>query len=137
MLHCSIFIYAARQLLIYILLQSSDDTETEAQKAEERKAEEEGGPKESVPSSKGTSTPSGRLKHTDPSKKTTTLTPRKRLGSPNASDASGTDTSRKRYKNKHISSQASQPASRTVSPPAPASVPVINSGDLCNLVFSY
>lgn len=101
--------------------ESSDDTETEALKAEERKAEEEGNRKESGPSSKDTNTPSGRIKHTDPSKKATTLTPRKRLGSPNASDASGTDTSRKKSKNKHVSS--TQPTSRPVSPPALSSVP--------------
>lgn len=103
--------------LIAIYSQSSDDSETERQKEEERKAEEEKNQKESASSSKGSNTPSGRPKHTDPLKKSSASL--KRLGSPNASDASGTDTSRKKLKNKHQSSQPTpQPTSRPISPSA-------------------
>ncbi|OQD67134.1 hypothetical protein PENDEC_c044G01150 [Penicillium decumbens] len=97
--------------------ETSDDSETERQKEEERKAEEEKNQKELASSSKGSNTPSGRPKHTDPLKKSAAS--RKRLGSPNASDASGTDTSRKKAKNKHQSSQPTpQPTSRPISPSA-------------------
>ncbi|KAJ5774661.1 Transcription Factor IIF Rap30/Rap74 interaction [Penicillium paradoxum] len=93
--------------------QSSDDSETERAKEEERKkAEEEKNQREA--SSKGTNTPSGRPKHTDPLKKAPGS--RKRLGSPNASDASGTDTSRKKVKGMHL--PTSQPPSRPISPSA-------------------
>lgn len=114
-------------------LQSSDDTETERLKEEERKAEEERLRKEkgkesdknSGASTKGTNTPSGRPKHTDPLKKTTGLAARKRPGSPNLSDASGTDTSRKKTKSKHASSQLTpQPGSRPMSPAPSTSLPV-------------
>ncbi|KAJ5514893.1 hypothetical protein N7463_004445 [Penicillium fimorum] len=92
--------------------ESSDDSETERAKEEERKkAEEEKAQKEAT-SSKGTNTPSGRPKHTDPLKKSS----RKRPGSPNASDASGTDTSRKKAKGMHL--PTSQPPSRPISPSA-------------------
>ncbi|KAJ5667917.1 uncharacterized protein N7477_006487 [Penicillium maclennaniae] len=97
--------------------ESSDDSESERQKEEERKAEEEKNQKESASSSKGSNTPSGRPKHTDPLKKSSASL--KRPGSPNASDASGTDTSRKKMKNKHQSWQPNpQPASRPISPSA-------------------
>ncbi|KAJ5534999.1 hypothetical protein N7527_001253 [Penicillium freii] len=96
--------------------ESSDDSETERAKEEERKkAEEEKNQKEAL-SSKGTNTPSGRPKHTDPLKKAGAAGSRKRLGSPNASDASGTDTSRKKAKGMHL--PASQPPSRPISPSA-------------------
>ncbi|KAL2001696.1 hypothetical protein VTN02DRAFT_1388 [Thermoascus thermophilus] len=113
--------------------ESSDDTETERLKEEERKAEEERLRKEkgkesdknSGASTKGTNTPSGRPKHTDPLKKTTGLAARKRPGSPNLSDASGTDTSRKKTKSKHASSQPTpQPGSRPMSPAPSTSLPV-------------
>ncbi|KAK2760540.1 hypothetical protein FQN53_007853 [Emmonsiellopsis sp. PD_33] len=103
--------------------ESTDDSETERQKEEQRKAEEESkrkeaaakGGKDSAPSTKGTNTPSGRPKHTDPlNKKASTLSARKRPGSPNLSEASGTDTSRnKKPKNKHATPQ---PGSRPMSP---------------------
>ncbi|EKV08503.1 hypothetical protein PDIG_58470 [Penicillium digitatum PHI26] len=96
--------------------ESSDDSETERAKEEERKkAEEEKNQKEAL-LSKGSSTPSGRPKHTDPLKKASAAGSRKRLGSPNASDASGTDTSRKKVKSMHL--PASQPPSRPISPSA-------------------
>ncbi|KAL4757229.1 transcription factor IIF subunit TFG1 [Aspergillus foveolatus] len=99
--------------------ESSDDTDEERAKEEERKLEEEKNKKDSLASSKGNTTPSGRLKHTDPSKKTAMNVSRKRLGSPNLSDASGTDTSRKKGKNKHSPSLSStQPGSRPMSPVA-------------------
>lgn len=104
-------------ILIVFHVQSSEDSEAERAKEDERKAEEEKNQKESAPSSKGTNTPSGRPKHTDPLKKSTAS--RKRPGSPNASDASGTDTSRKKVKNKHQTSHpTSQPTSRPISPSA-------------------
>ncbi|OGE54941.1 hypothetical protein PENARI_c005G00554 [Penicillium arizonense] len=90
--------------------ESSDDTETEKAKEEERKKAEAEKEKES--SSKGTNTPSGRPKHTDPLKKS--AAGRKRLGSP-TSDASGTDTSRKKPKK---TNPTSQPPSRPMSPSA-------------------
>ncbi|KAL4993695.1 hypothetical protein BDV10DRAFT_18033 [Aspergillus recurvatus] len=98
--------------------ESSDDTDEERANEEERKAEEEKNKKDSATSSRGNTTPSGRSKHTDPSKKVIGVS-RKRLGSPNLSDASGTDTSRKKGKSKHSPSQSStQPGSRPMSPVA-------------------
>ncbi|KAL3469378.1 hypothetical protein BJX99DRAFT_241484 [Aspergillus californicus] len=102
--------------------ESSDESDTEKAKEEERKSEEEKNKKDSATSSRGNTTPSGRPKHTDLSKKGAGLS-RKRLGSPNMSDASGTDTSRKKGKNKNSSSQNSiQPGSRPMSPVA-SSIP--------------
>lgn len=104
-------------------------SDEERAKEEERKSEEENSKKESVASSKGTSTPSGRPKHTNTIKKGAAAAPRKRLGSPNASDASGTDTSRKKTKGKHPSSQPTpQPSSRPLSPTAVSSMPVSSIG---------
>lgn len=113
-------------LTLTSLHQSSDESEEERAKEEERKAEEERNKKEPAASTKGSSTPSGRPKHTNPLKKGTAAQPRKRLGSPNASDASGTDTSRKKTKSKHLSTQqpTSQPGSRPLSPATPSSAPV-------------
>ncbi|EEH03421.1 transcription initiation factor IIF subunit alpha [Histoplasma capsulatum G186AR] len=100
--------------------ESSDDSETEQLK--EEKPEEERGKKEkgkesdknSGISTKGTNTPSGRLKHTDPlGKKAASRAARKRPGSPNLSEASGTDTARKKPKNKHTDVQVE---SRPMSP---------------------
>lgn len=103
--------------------QSSDESDAEKTKEEERKSEEEKNKKDSVTSSRGNTTPSGRPKHTDLSKKGAGLS-RKRLGSPYVSDASGTDTSRKKGKNKNSSSQnLIQPGSRPMSPVA-SSIPV-------------
>ncbi|KAL4889294.1 hypothetical protein BDV59DRAFT_120415 [Aspergillus ambiguus] len=100
--------------------ESSEDSEAERlREEEERKAEEEKNKKESASSSKGSNTPSGRTKHSDPLKKGSAAVSRKRLGSPNASDASGTDTSRKR-KSKHPQ-PAAQPSSRPMSPAAGSS----------------
>ncbi|KAH8689796.1 hypothetical protein BGW36DRAFT_350692 [Talaromyces proteolyticus] len=97
---------------------SEEDSESERQKEAEKKIEEEKAAKEkekeSGASTKGTSTPSGRPKHTDPLKKVTGIG-RKRVGSPNLSDASGTDTSRK--KPKHAPSQPG-----ALNSPSPSSV---------------
>ncbi|KAK2865097.1 hypothetical protein FQN49_003912 [Arthroderma sp. PD_2] len=103
--------------------ESTDESELERQKEEQKKLEEDPKRKEnqtdkpSGSSTKGTNTPSGRSKHTDPLKRAQAAA-RKRPGSPNLSDASGTDTSRKKPKNKHLSTQlsTSQPASRPISP---------------------
>ncbi|PYH92770.1 transcription initiation factor IIF, alpha subunit [Aspergillus ellipticus CBS 707.79] len=102
--------------------ESSEESEAERPKEdEEGKAEEEKNKKEL--SSRGNLTPSGRLKHADPSKKGPSIAPRKRQGSP--SDASGTDTSRKKGKSKHASSQSTpQSSSRPISPSASASLAV-------------
>ncbi|KAL4959184.1 transcription factor IIF subunit TFG1 [Aspergillus stella-maris] len=103
--------------------ESSDETDDENTKDEERKTEEEKNKKDSATSSKGNTTPSGRPKHSDPTKKLAVGVSRKRLGSPNVSDASGTDTSRKKGKNKHPPSQnPTQPGSRPMSPAA-SSIP--------------
>ncbi|KAL4780486.1 hypothetical protein BJX76DRAFT_337885 [Aspergillus varians] len=103
--------------------ESSDDTDAEKNKEDERRTEEDKNKKDSATSSKGNTTPSGRQKHTDPSKKVAIGVSRKRLGSPSVSDASGTDTSRKKGKNKYPGSQTStQPGSRPMSPVA-SSIP--------------
>jgi hypothetical protein len=76
-------------------------------------------------SSKGTNTPSGRPKHTDPNRKSNHL---KRPGSPNlsASEASGNESARKKHKKKHHSqttgSSTPLPGSRPMSP-VPSSQP--------------
>jgi transcription initiation factor TFIIF subunit alpha len=106
-------------------LQSEDDTsDEEKQKEIDRKKDEEAKNKAKMESklpsgasTKGTNTPSGRPKHTDPLKKAKNL---KRPGSPNLSESSGNESSRKKHKNKHTSS--SQPT-RT-STPAPGSRPM-------------
>ena len=74
-------------------------------------------------SSKGTNTPSGRPKHSDPLKKSKSL---KRSGSPNLSESSGNESSRKKLKKKHISLQPTGtsrpiPGSRPMSPAPSAS----------------
>ncbi|KAL3457638.1 hypothetical protein BJX64DRAFT_295830 [Aspergillus heterothallicus] len=97
--------------------ESSEESDPENPKDEDQKTEEEKNKKESAASSKGNTTPSGRPKHTDLSKKAAAGASRKRLGSPNVSDASGTDTSRKKGKNRHSPSQSSaQPGPRPMSP---------------------
>ena len=68
-------------------------------------------------SSKGTNTPSGRPKHTDPLRKAKNL---KRSGSPNLSESSGNESSRKKHKQKHHPS--SQPTGTTT--PRPGSRPM-------------
>ncbi|EEH21368.1 hypothetical protein PABG_03584 [Paracoccidioides brasiliensis Pb03] len=102
--------------------ESSDDSETERLKEEQRKLEErtkkeraKESDKNSGVSTKGTNTPSGRPKHTDPLNKkgAASHSTRKRPGSPNLSEASGTDTSRKKPKSKH---HDAQPGSRPISP---------------------
>ncbi|KAL4911875.1 hypothetical protein BDW62DRAFT_38841 [Aspergillus aurantiobrunneus] len=103
--------------------ESSDETDAEKNKEEEQKTEDEKNKKDSAASSKGNTTPSGRPKFTDTSKKAAIGVSRKRLGSPNVSDASGTDTSRKKGKNKHSPSQTpTQSGSRPMSPAA-SSIP--------------
>ncbi|KDB21560.1 hypothetical protein H109_06499 [Trichophyton interdigitale MR816] len=103
--------------------ESTDESELERQKEEQKKSEEDPKRKDnqtdkpSGTSTKGSNTPSGRPKHTDPLKRAQAAA-RKRPGSPNLSDASGTDSSRKKPKNKHLSAQISnsQPTSRPISP---------------------
>ncbi|KAL2065680.1 hypothetical protein VTL71DRAFT_3350 [Oculimacula yallundae] len=107
---------------------SDDDTsDEEKQKEIDRKKDEEAKNKiklesaaklPSGTSSKGTNTPSGRPKHSDPLKKMKSL---KRPGSPNLSESSGNESSRKKPKKKHQSSHASGsstpiPGSRPMSP---------------------
>jgi transcription initiation factor TFIIF subunit alpha len=80
-------------------------------------------------SSKGTNTPSGRPKHSDPLKKHKSL---KRSGSPGLSESSGNESSRKKLKKKHASSQPTGtstpiPGSRPMSP-APSSQPLPDAG---------
>lgn len=99
-------------------LQSGDETTDDEKQAEEdRKKDEEAKLKEKeklgVPkiasgaSTKGTTTPIGRPRSTDPHKKHNHL---KRAGSPNlsASETSGNESSRKKHKKKHMLS-SSQP----------------------------
>ncbi|KAI9820383.1 MAG: hypothetical protein M1827_006007 [Pycnora praestabilis] len=113
----------------------SEDTETERLKEEERKKEEDKKAalerekqkfqsSEKLPSgasSKGTNTPSGRPKHSDPLKKGPSSS-LKRPGSPNLSEASGTESARKKHKKNHGSSSQSThtstplPGSRPMSP---------------------
>lgn len=115
-------------------MQSDDDTsDEEKQKEIDRKKDEEAKAKlkleansklASGASSKGTNTPSGRPKHSDPLKKVKTL---KRPGSPNLSESSGNESTRKKHKKKHLPSQQSgrstpMPGSRPMSP-APQSAP--------------
>lgn len=99
---------------------SEDDSEAERQKEKERPEEEEkkaaekaGKPKESDKpasgtSTKGTTTPSGYQKSSDPSKQAL-LSTKKRPGSPNLSEASGNESSRKKHKKKHQGSRAISP----------------------------
>lgn len=103
---------------------SDDDSEVERQKEKERQEQEEqktndktGKAKEgdktaSGSSTKGTTTPSGFQKPSDPSK---SLSSKKRPGSPNLSEASGNESSRKKHKKKHdrqMSPDARSDASR-------------------------
>jgi transcription initiation factor TFIIF subunit alpha len=113
--------------------QSDDDTsDEEKQKEIDKKKDEEAKNKAkaesklpSGASSKGTNTPSGRPKHTDPLKKPKGL---KRPGSPGLSESSGNESSRKKHKKKHQPSQQATgtstplPGSRQISP-APTSQP--------------
>ncbi|KAI9848604.1 MAG: hypothetical protein M1837_007273 [Sclerophora amabilis] len=101
----------------------SDDTEEELRKEEERKKTEEktekpkpkdGNKPPSGASSKGTNTPSGRSKHSEPLKRTSSSL--KRSGSPNLSEASGNESTRKKPKRKHMSS-SSQPAGTSTPTP--------------------
>lgn len=108
--------------------QSDDDTsdeeklnEQDKKKEEEAKAKaKEDSKLASGTSSKGTNTPSGRPKHTDPLKKKNL----KRPGSPNLSESSGNESSRKKMKKKHPSQPSaitSAPGSRQISPAPSAS----------------
>jgi len=106
--------------------QSEDDSADEdKQKEADRKKEEEAKAKAkaesklpSGASSKGTNTPSGRPKHTDPLKKPKTNL--KRSGSPNLSESSGNESSRKKLKKKHHAS----PGHSGTSTPVPGSRPM-------------
>ena len=114
-------------------MQSDDDTsDEEKQKEIDRKKDEEAKNKakaesklQSGASSKGTNTPSGRPKHTDPLKKSKAL---KRPGSPNLSESSGNESTRKKHKKYHSSqptgASTSIPGSRPLSPAPSASQPV-------------
>jgi transcription initiation factor TFIIF subunit alpha len=97
--------------------QSEDDTsdeekiaEEDRRKDEEAKAKAKAGATKQLPSgasSKGTNTPSGRPKHSEPLKKNHL----KRSGSPNlsASETSGNESARKKPKKKHLGGSSSQP----------------------------
>lgn len=89
-------------------------------------------------SSKGTNTPSGRPKHSDPLKKAKSL---KRPGSPNLSESSGNESSRKKHKKKHASSQPTgtstpTPGSRPMSPAPSASQPAPRKSSILKLTVA-
>ena len=107
--------------------QSDDDTSDEEKQAEiDRKKDEEAKAKAKLEalktdsklpsgaSSKGNNTPSGRPKHSDPSKKGKN----KRPGSPNLSESSGNESTRKKHKKSHIAGTATPIGSRAQSPAA-------------------
>ncbi|KAI9786251.1 MAG: hypothetical protein M1839_007662 [Geoglossum umbratile] len=112
----------------------SDSSEEEKRKEEEAKKEEEkksalekekpkGKDGEKLPSgasSKGTNTPSGRNKTSDPLKLKSSSS-LKRPGSPNLSEASGTETSKKKHKKKHVSASQETGTSTPVSESRPMS----------------
>ncbi|RDL31405.1 Uncharacterized protein BP5553_09614 [Venustampulla echinocandica] len=109
---------------------SEDDTsDEEKQKEIDRRKDEEAKAKSKLPSgasSKGTNTPSGRPKHTDPLKKAKNAL--KRSGSPNLSESSGNESVRKKHKKKHGTPQPSGtstpvPGSRPMSPAPSGSQP--------------
>lgn len=107
-------------------VQSEDDSsDEEKQKEIDKRKEEEAKNKAksesklpSGASSKGTNTPSGRPKHTDPLKKSKSTL--KRAGSPNLSESSGNESSRKKLKKKHHTS----PGTSGTSTPVPGSRPM-------------
>lgn len=115
--------------------ESSEDesTDEDKQKENDKKKEEESKNKiksesklPSGASTKGTNTPSGRPKHTDPLKKAKNGL--KRSGSPNLSESSGNESSRKKIKKKHNASPESgrntpAPGSRPMSPAPSSSQP--------------
>ncbi|KAH8601595.1 hypothetical protein B0O99DRAFT_606985 [Bisporella sp. PMI_857] len=87
---------------------SDDDTSDEEKQAEiDKRKDEEAKNKAKLESklpsgasSKGTNTPSGRVKHVDPLRKSKNL---KRSGSPTVSESSGNESTRKKKKIKHSS----------------------------------
>jgi transcription initiation factor TFIIF subunit alpha len=126
--------------------QSEDDTsDEEKQKEIDKRKDEEAKNKAkaeskfpSGASSKGTNTPSGRPKHTDPLKKGKNL---KRPGSPglSASEASGNESSRKKHKKKHTSQPGTNtpiPGSRPMSP-APASQPALDTSQRRSSILKF
>jgi len=90
-------------------------------------------------SSKGTNTPSGRPKHSDPLKKAKGI---KRPGSPNLSESSGNESTRKKHKKKHHSSSAPTgtstpiPESRQLSP-VPLSQPVLGQSTRKSSIIKF
>ncbi|KAG0650568.1 Transcription initiation factor IIF subunit alpha [Hyphodiscus hymeniophilus] len=119
---------------------SDDDTsDEEKQMAIDKRKDEEAKAKAKMESSKlpsgasskGTNTPSGRPKHSDPLKKHKNL---KRSGSPGLSESSGNESSRKKLKKRHASSQPTGtstpiPGSRPMSPVPSASQPLPDTGN--------
>lgn len=116
--------------VVLTLLQSEDDTSDEEKQAEiDKRKDEEAKAKlkaeavkiesklPSGASSKGTNTPSGRPKHSDPLKKVNKL---KRPGSPNLSESSGNESSRKKMKKSSHATGNSTPARGS---PGPSSQP--------------
>ncbi|KAI9887653.1 MAG: hypothetical protein M1823_000517 [Watsoniomyces obsoletus] len=91
------------------------------------KKEKDGSRLPSGASTKGTNTPSGRKKHSDPLK--TVASTLKRPGSPNLSELSGTESLRKKSKKKHggassllpTATSTPKPGSRAMSPAPPSS----------------
>ena len=110
---------------------SDDEKQAEIDKRKDEEAKLKAKAESKLPSgtaSKGTNTPSGRPKHSDPlNKKTKNL---KRSGSPNLSESSGNESSRKKAKKKHSSQPTGTntpiPGSRPMSPAPSSSAPVSN-----------
>lgn len=112
--------------------QSDDETsDEEKQKELIKKKEEEskrlaaignGKDKDVKPSSgsstKGSTTPSHRPKHIDPTKRSSSSNHLKRPGSPNLSESSGNESSRKKHKKKHVHSSTSAQVTGTSTPRA-------------------
>lgn len=108
---------------------ATEDSEEERRKEEEGKPDEKGDKGKgqdkdgsrlpSGASTKGSNTPSGRMKHSDPLKKAGSHL--KRPGSPTLSEISGTESARKKSKKQHSSSQPTgtstpKPLSRPMTP---------------------
>ncbi|TVY93357.1 Transcription initiation factor IIF subunit alpha [Lachnellula willkommii] len=100
---------------------ADEDKQKEIDKRKEEEAKNKAKSESKLPSgasSKGTNTPSGRPKHTDPLKKSKANL--KRSGSPNLSESSGNESSRKKLKKKHHAS----PGASGTSTPVPGSRPM-------------
>jgi len=131
-----------------MFFQSDDDTSDEEKQAEiDKKKDEEAKAKAKLEalktesklpsgaSSKGNNTPSGRPKHSDPTRKFNKL---KRPGSPNLSESSGNESTRKKQKKHATQPGSSTPAgSRALSPSQSASGPLpLRSSTVKNSVNS-